>query len=428
MYSVTQDCGSSGNRLKVLISAYACEPGKGSEPEIGWQWSLQMARFHNVTVLTRSNNREAIEAALPPTASLGGTLRFVYHDLPPLALWLKKSLFFPIWYYLAWQSSAKAVVRELVALEHYDLLHHVTYGAVRYPTAFDAHEIPILWGPVGGMEDAPWKMLTPRFLVPMIGETVRNISNRLQTSRWSRLKRQAKKCSGIISSTREMQERLSSLGIVSALLPAIGISAKHQLLDRSAKKNTGPLRLLYAGRLLFWKGIDLALYALAQSRTDATLTLFGDGPFMDAAKRLADRLGIASRVEFRGKQTRKIVLGEYCQFDAMLHPSLHDSGAFVVLEAMIHTLPVICLDRGGPALTVKPGCGWKIAPHRRDQTIRDLAEAIRSADCDRINLREMGSAARQSVVKYYDWDTQGDAMNAIYQQTVAAFQTRRHAT
>ena len=51
-------------RLKVLISAYACEPGKGSEPEVGWQWALQMARHHDVTVLTRANNRQAIEPAI----------------------------------------------------------------------------------------------------------------------------------------------------------------------------------------------------------------------------------------------------------------------------------------------------------------------------------------------------------------------------
>ncbi len=51
-------------RLKVLMSAYACEPGKGSEPEVGWQWAMRMARFHDVTVLTRANNRAAIEPAV----------------------------------------------------------------------------------------------------------------------------------------------------------------------------------------------------------------------------------------------------------------------------------------------------------------------------------------------------------------------------
>jgi len=49
---------------KVLVSAYACEPGKGSEPEVGWQWVHQIARFHEVWVITRANNRLQIEESL----------------------------------------------------------------------------------------------------------------------------------------------------------------------------------------------------------------------------------------------------------------------------------------------------------------------------------------------------------------------------
>ena len=35
---------SMSRRLQVLLSAFACEPEKGSEPEVGWQWALQMVR------------------------------------------------------------------------------------------------------------------------------------------------------------------------------------------------------------------------------------------------------------------------------------------------------------------------------------------------------------------------------------------------
>ena len=34
--------------MKVLISAYACEPAKGSEPVVGWTWALAAAREHDV--------------------------------------------------------------------------------------------------------------------------------------------------------------------------------------------------------------------------------------------------------------------------------------------------------------------------------------------------------------------------------------------
>ena len=48
------------NRIRVLISAYACEPNKGSEPGVGWNWALQMAKLNEVYVITRSNNRKII--------------------------------------------------------------------------------------------------------------------------------------------------------------------------------------------------------------------------------------------------------------------------------------------------------------------------------------------------------------------------------
>ena len=49
--------------MKILLSAYACEPNKGSEPGVGWHWALELGYLgHDVWVLTRANNRPAIEA------------------------------------------------------------------------------------------------------------------------------------------------------------------------------------------------------------------------------------------------------------------------------------------------------------------------------------------------------------------------------
>ena len=50
--------------MRVLLSAYACEPNKGSEAGVGWHWALEIARLgHEVWALTRANNRAPIEAA-----------------------------------------------------------------------------------------------------------------------------------------------------------------------------------------------------------------------------------------------------------------------------------------------------------------------------------------------------------------------------
>ena len=49
-------------RLRILLSAYACEPDRGSEPGVGWNWVRHLAREHEVWVITRSNNRGIIDA------------------------------------------------------------------------------------------------------------------------------------------------------------------------------------------------------------------------------------------------------------------------------------------------------------------------------------------------------------------------------
>ena len=70
------------NRLerKILVSAYGCEPLKGSEPGIGWNWILQMAKYNYLHVITRANNKQVIEAHLPD--DLKHRITFHYYDTP----------------------------------------------------------------------------------------------------------------------------------------------------------------------------------------------------------------------------------------------------------------------------------------------------------------------------------------------------------
>ena len=46
--------------MKILVSAYACEPNKGSEPGVGWNFVKELAKKHNTIVLTRKNNKELV--------------------------------------------------------------------------------------------------------------------------------------------------------------------------------------------------------------------------------------------------------------------------------------------------------------------------------------------------------------------------------
>lgn len=412
-------------RLKVLISAYACEPNKGSEPEVGWQWALQMARFHDVTVLTRENNRAAIESELEWLRGKQPLPRFLYHDRSQFLLDFKRRSKSVKWYYLLWQHSAREVVAILQAEHSFDLLHHVTFAGFRYPTAIWGHGVPTLWGPVGGIESVRASLLPWRHFTSMLVETLRGLNNFVQAAPFQALTQRSQASTRILASTREMQEAFHRLGFQSQLMPTIGLKAR-ELPFHPHERSRGPLRLLFVGNIITLKGVDLALEALKESGIDATLTLFGTGNYQIAAQRLTHRLGLADRVFFKGRLPRLELLKIYPDYDVFVFPSLHDTGGYVLIEAMLNELPAVCLDCGGPAVAVAGGCGTKVPLGRRRQVIAGLAQALRQYDADRTLITSHGKAAREHILKQYDWDTKGLEMAKVYAETVelAALQRR----
>ena len=116
---------------------------------------------------------------------------------------------------------------------------------------------------------------------------------------------------------------------------------------------------------------------------------------------------------------RERVLKLYPEYDAFLFPSLHDTGGYAVIEAMFNELPVLCLDCGGPAVTVRNGCGVKVPLGPRPQMVADLAAAISRYDRDRKVMWTEGKNAREAVLKYLDWNQKGAEMSERYVATVA---------
>jgi hypothetical protein len=142
-------------RLRVLLSAYACEPGKGSEPEVGWQWATRLARDHDVTVITRANNAPAIHAALENQA--GAKPQFLFYDLPAWLLRRKGSSLPTALYYLLWQGAVRWRFRRQLAV--YDLIHHLTFNSFRQPGFWWFTGRPVILGPLGGGQICPWSFL-----------------------------------------------------------------------------------------------------------------------------------------------------------------------------------------------------------------------------------------------------------------------------
>jgi glycosyltransferase involved in cell wall biosynthesis len=394
----------------VLISAYACEPGKGSEPGIGWNLAVNLAARVPVIVLTRANNKALIKE---PLASIAPEKRpeFVYHDLGKPFLWLKRFFKAHRWYYLLWQKTAKQEVARLISARNVSILHHATYASFRYPTAVLGHGVPAVWGPVGGVEATPWNLMPWTHPLSFPYEAARNIGitrrKHFPEEHWYRYAR-------VLAATKETRKIFATAGITADLLPAIGLDETHETTHTAS---LGNLRLLFVGPLHYLKGVQFAIEALTDVG-GATLTVVGTGPFEPTLRGLARRLNVQNRVRFIGHVPHAELRNIYSSHDVFIFPSLHDSGGMAVLEAMSSKLAVICLDCGGPALSVSDECGFRIPLGSRRSIILGIRNALRQYRDDPSLIEKHGLTGREHARKKYSWTAKTDRLLEIYAQVL----------
>jgi glycosyltransferase involved in cell wall biosynthesis len=403
--------------VKVLLSAYSCEPGKGSEPGVGWNVAWEVARYHEVWVLTRPDeSKDAIEAER--LRHPNPNLHFVYFTLPfwQDSLRLGQSGAMQIHYYL-WQIQAYFVARRLHHEIGFDVIHHVTFVRYSTPSFLSLLPVPFVWGPVGGGESAPklfWRDFSLRARLYEIARALFRGLGELDPF----VALTARRSTVVRTTTEDTAKRLYRMGVTDVqILPEAGLPAEEiarlsefQILDST------PIRFISMGRLLHWKGFHLSVRAFAQTNLpDAEYWLLGEGPEQQRLQLLAQELGIADRVKFWGRLPRSHSLQKLSECHVLLHPSLHDSGGWVCLEAMAAGRPVICLDLGGPGAQVTKATGIKVAARNPEQAVQDLAAAMLGLAQDSERRIHMGQSGKKLVKELHSWEQRGQQLAQLYQ-------------
>ncbi len=403
--------------MKVLLSAYACEPGRGTELGVGWNTVREVARYHEVWVLTRPDDgREAIEAELAQNPV--PNLHFVYFTLPIWGSgWKWGQGAFQIHYYL-WQIQAYFVARRLHRDIGFDLAHHVTFVKYSTPSFLSLLPIPFIFGPVGGGEVAPKPFYRDFSLKAKIYEFLRDLTRWLgEIDPFTQLT--VRRSALAWATTADTAKRLITMGGNNVqVLSQVGLLPEEvSQLEQFSVSDEVPLRFLSVGRFLHWKGFHLGLRAFAQAELppEAEYWLIGKGPEAAKLQALAAELGIADRVKFFDEMPRTDLMHKLGTCLALVHPSLHDSGAFVCLEAMAAGRPVVCLDLGGPAVQVTAETGFKIPAHDPDQAIQGIAAAMTQLAHDPVLRSRLGQAGRQRVNELFNWKTKGKLLVDVYE-------------
>jgi glycosyltransferase involved in cell wall biosynthesis len=392
--------------MKILMSAFSCGPGQGSEPGVGWNVALEAARLgHEVVVLTQSEFRDDIERELA-RGTLPTRLRFdVFMPLwlerlrdAGLRLGLSSLIWQPV--NLVWQFYALRHARGNYQHAGFDLVHHVTFACIRHPTLLTRLGLPTVIGPLGGGDRAPMALRKSFPWRDWCTELLRDTYN--LALRVDPITRSAFRDASLIilrtdASLVAVPPRYRHKVYIKA---GLGIAETVEA-EPAARKPGKPLRLLYAGSLFYLKGVHLGLRALADVRArglDATLTVVGSGPARRDLEELAETLGVAAHVFFRGQVSRQDLLGMYAGHHAFLFPSLRDASPTVIVEAWAHGLPVVCLGIGGPGRMVDDTCGRVVpaAGRRESECVAGLAAeivALSENECLRLALGH-GAIAR----------------------------------
>ncbi len=405
--------------MKVLISAYSCEPGRGSERGVGWNVACEVAKRHEVWVLTRPDeSKEAIEAELK--ANPNPNLHFVYFTLPfwQDSMRLGQSGAMQIHYYL-WQIQAYFVARRLHKEIGFDVAHHVTFVKYSAPSLISLLPIPFVWGSVGGGESAPPKFWKDFSLQARSYELARDLFRNIG-ERDPLVGLTVRNSSVVRATTDDTASRLYRMGASQVqIVPEVGLlNEEIALLNQYSLPNSQPVRFISMGRLLHWKGFHLGIRAFAEAGLpNAEYWLVGDGPELSSLKKIAKDCGVTDQVKFWGRLPREETLEKLGESHVLVHPSLHDSGGWVCVEAMASGRPVICLDLGGPAVQVTAQTGFKINAQNPDQAVGGLSTAMRELASNPDLRIEMGKAGRELVNENFSWTVVGERLDMLYRET-----------
>ncbi len=404
-------------RHKIFISAYACEPGLGSEIGVGWHWVLEMSRYFDLWVLTRESNRQSIEPWIKAHPEFAD-IRFIYFDLPKWARFWKRGLRGVRTYYNIWQLCVNRIVKRTMKENDIKVFHHLTYGNVLWPVSKFGSRQRFIWGPVGGLETIPEDYSRHYDRRSRLIERLRRVS--VAAACHSRaLRNRAGRADLILCKTALTRDLLpASTKKKSVIFTDLATDCMEYATfgPDTAQKS---YNLIAVGRLDAWRGFDIAIHAVADAikmYPAIHLTIVGKGIDRTRLMELADRLRVTDRISFTGAVDSATYRRLMQKADVVLNPSLKEGAVTVSFDAMSMGKPLVALDTTGYTRYFKPEYSIIIPRSDRNTTIHNFTDAIvRLSDP---GLRSvMGNKATEAA-KGISWHKHGEDIRDIILQHI----------
>lgn len=404
--------------LNVLLSAFVCEPNKGSESGNGWNWAYYLSKKgFEVHVITTSLGKAAIEKTLIEKNI--ANLHFHYVDHTPF--W-KKAFYWNVatmyTAYLLWQRKIYSVAKHLHGNKPFDIVQHVTWGSVKMGSMlYKLKNTRFIYGPVGGGHNAPtqfkkyffneWKREWLRTNVGRVFSLINPLTRPTLSNAYVVLATNSETVDyAVANGAKNVHLFMDSALPIDFIPPAL------------PEKNNTLTHFLWVGGMWAFKGIALVLEAFTlvpqDIRKQLHLKIVGDGPFMSQLRELVIKYGVEDIVTICGALPYDNVKQEYSNADVFIYCSLRDSCPAQYLEALAYGLPIITLNMNG---------GKNFLPHNTSilasvdepvNTLKEISEAIIKLTTSR-NIRQEMSKNAYDFAKQNTWDVKIDyIVNKFY--------------
>ncbi len=417
-------------RIKALVIAEAANPEWVSVTLVGWSLAHALRDVADVHIVTQVRNREAIlraglvegrdftaidsEALAAPMWRLAERL-----SMGKGVGWTIKTAVSTLGYgyfeRLVWRAFGARI-----RAGEFDIVHRVTpltptANSLLAPRCKRAG-VPFVLGPLNG--GVPW----PKGF---------DIERRREKEWLSYIRGAYKALPGRGAMLRDASAiicgSMHTLGEIPAKHRAKTVWLPENAIDparfslTAPQPGTLPLRGCFIGRLVPYKGADMAIEAaLPLLRSGAlVLDIIGDGPQMDQLRDLVAREGVGDVVNLLGWVEHAQVQAIAARSQLLVFPSVREFGGGVVLEAMaLGVVPVIA-DYAGPGELVDDATGFRIAMGSRAQIVAGLRARLQAIAADPAVLPGMAAAGQARVMRDFTWPAKAAQVTRIWQALLA---------
>ena len=417
-------------QAKILLIAYQCGPGMGSVSQIGWEWFSRLSQTNPVTLVTHIRNRLAIEQAglvsenneiiYIDTEWFAGPLYRLAKRLFPRSehsVFLVSSLD-----YFVFDAAAFFQIKKLKNVGgDWDVVHRTTPVTTAAPTWLGRLGMPLILGPLNsGLSD------------PKGFEKIMN-----QESSWLiRFREFGKMFDSLIGSSKRAACILVASKATMESIPVRYREKCRVMIENGVELNRfkptpwpnpptliNPLQILFVGRLIPLKALDLLIEAvsrLSRSGVLVELSVVGDGPMRSEWEDKVRGLNLNKSIRFAGNRSLEEV-SEYMQrCHVFCLPSVRESGGAVLLEAMASARPVIAMNFGGPGELVDLDVGELIELRSPEQVTMDLVDCLSRVITNPEDWSLRGEVGRIRVESLYSWEAKVNSAIRLYGEILQA--------